>query len=68
VNDDLIKYRYLLKKHDWWFEYSDDHRVWNAGWIQLQNIRLQQQKLDPDFTIWNEHCPEEMRINKRSNQ
>jgi hypothetical protein len=29
----------LLKSHDWYFEYSDDHKVWRRGKNQLNAIR-----------------------------
>jgi hypothetical protein len=28
---DLEKYKKLLKEHDWYYQYSDDHSVWRAG-------------------------------------
>jgi hypothetical protein len=27
-----------LKKHDWWFEYSDDHRVYQKGMANECNL------------------------------
>lgn len=28
-----------LKEHDWWFDYSDDHRVWTNGMHQRSEIQ-----------------------------
>lgn len=30
-NEDLIKLEKLMKAHDWYFERSDDQRVWKRG-------------------------------------
>ena len=27
----IDEYRKLLKRHDWYYEYSDDHSVWKQG-------------------------------------
>ena len=39
----------LLKRHDWSFEYSDDHRHWQRGRDQLNQIQdiLKQNKDNP---------------------
>lgn len=29
--EDLEKFEEMLKNHDWYYEYSDDHGVWQAG-------------------------------------
>lgn len=28
----------LMQKHDWFFEYSDDHREWQKGWDEKLKI------------------------------
>ena len=28
----------LMQKHDWFFEYSDDHREWRRGWDEKLKI------------------------------
>lgn len=32
-------YELRLKRHDWWHEYSDDHRVWQRGAANLDALR-----------------------------
>ncbi len=61
---DLEKYIHHLKHHDWWFEWSDDHRVWRAGMDSLDRLRAERQKLDPDFKIWNQHAPEDCHVKR----
>lgn len=31
VNKQLQELESLLKEHDWYYAYSDDHRVWKRG-------------------------------------
>ncbi len=40
--DKLIK---LLRKHDWYFEYSDDHKVWQRGVTQRAAINAEAERL-----------------------
>ena len=40
--DKLIK---LLRKHDWYFEYSDDHKVWQRGVMQRAAINAEAERL-----------------------
>lgn len=32
-------FEYLLKNHDWNYQYSDDHRVWSSGESSFQQIK-----------------------------
>lgn len=34
----LDDYKQLLSRHDWYYAYSDDHRVWKAGNESQQRI------------------------------
>jgi hypothetical protein len=38
----LIK---LLRNHDWYFEYSDDHKVWQRGVMQRAAINAEAERL-----------------------
>lgn len=29
----------MLKQHDWYYDMSDDHKVWTSGGISIQNLR-----------------------------
>jgi len=39
--DKLIK---LLRNHDWYFEYSDDHKVWQRGVMQRAAINAEAER------------------------
>ena len=47
----------LLQRHDWSHEFSDDRSAYTRGREQLAELRLVQREIDPDFEIWNQHCP-----------
>lgn len=34
----IEEYYALLEKHDWYYEMSDDHRVWKAGVAARDNL------------------------------
>jgi len=40
--ENLIK---LLRNHDWYFEYSDDHKVWQRGVMQRAEINAEAERL-----------------------
>ena len=40
--DKLIE---LLRNHDWYFEYSDDHKVWQRGVTQRAAINAEAERL-----------------------
>jgi hypothetical protein len=60
----LDQYIAQLKAHDWFYEYSDDHRVWQAGRDVIEQLRQAQRTLDPQGIIWNEHAPKEHGISR----
>ena len=41
MHPDMVQFERLLKTHDWYFEYSDDHRVWQRGRDERDEIRRQ---------------------------
>ena len=56
----------LLKEHDWWFEMSDDHRVWLRGNRELSEINSCMRKINEDeaIVLWNKYCPEHFKKEK----
>ena len=38
---DLLQLKTLLEKHDWTYQYSDDHRYWSKGHNEAAEIRRQ---------------------------
>ena len=45
MNPELIALDSLLARHDWFYEYSDDHSVWRRGQAQLDAINEEQRRL-----------------------
>ena len=35
----------MLRNHDWYFEYSDDHKVWQRGVIERAAINAEAERL-----------------------
>lgn len=58
----LAAYIQALQRHDWAFEWSDNHGIWRAGRDSLEALRRDQKQVDPDFMVWNQFCPAEWRI------
>ena len=56
----LDAYKQKLAAHDWTFEWSDDHSVWQRGRVELAELRRLQPDLDPDFAIWNTYAPSDL--------
>ena len=52
----------LLKSHDWYYDYSDDHSVWRRGNEAHSRLRGIQKTIDPTYAHWNEHAPEGFRV------
>jgi hypothetical protein len=52
-----------LKYHDWYYDYSDDHRVWSRGdqdnrWIQSEKAYLNSMGLEQQTqALWEQYCP-----------
>lgn len=58
----LDQYTAALKAQDWFYEYADDHRAWQAGRAAMEQLRAAQRQLDPQGLIWNQHAPKECRV------
>lgn len=59
---DIEKYKSLLKHHDWYYEYADDHRAWRKGVDERNVLRALQVKLDPKGEIWNSVAPKDCQL------
>jgi len=66
ITDDTLDiaveaYTNMLKCHDWYYDYSDDHRYWSKGRNERDDITWAQKKLtergfDPE-PLYNQYCP-----------
>ncbi|WNO06008.1 hypothetical protein [Rhodoferax mekongensis] len=59
---EMQTYRAALKNMDWQYEYADDSLAYTKGKLQFNELKRQQQLLDPDARIWNEYAHPEKRI------
>lgn len=59
-----------LKRHDWSYDYSDDHSVWQRGFAERDAIRNLQKVIDPDFEVYNKYAPDgyKVKVNRESTQ
>ena len=48
MNEPLAILEKLLLAHDWTYEFSDDHSVWNRGRFERQAINMEQKRLVND--------------------
>ena len=55
------QYRKLLKHHDWFSEYSDDHKVWEKASVEYTQIICMAQQIDSDYKIFNQYAPDEFK-------
>lgn len=51
------EYISALKRHDWFYEYSDDHSVWRRGSDERSKLYAACSEHDPDRSIWNQYAP-----------
>jgi len=56
-SDEMKEYIKLLKSHDWTYDYSDDHSVWQRGSKEADAIRALGDKVDPDRELYKKHSP-----------
>lgn len=61
----LDEYVAALKSQDWSYEYSDDHRAWQAGRDAMHLLRETQRRIDPNGVVWNQHAPRDSRISPK---
>lgn len=52
---ELEQYEADLKKHDWFYNFSDDHAVYKRGQAEQKRLEALREKLDPNREIWNKY-------------
>ena len=45
------EFKEQVKRHDWYFEYSDDHRVWTRGRKALGELKMNHAALECPFDL-----------------
>lgn len=56
------EYMIALKRHDWSFQYSDDHTAWRNGNAKRFELNELQPLVDPLFDLWNAAAPVDYRV------
>lgn len=56
-------YESLLSNHDWYYDYSDDHRVWCAGVRASERIKHLREMLSAENperaeNLFKKYCPQ----------
>jgi len=61
--DILVKLEEKMKRHDWYYSYSDDHRSYTAGKASSEELMLlKAEALEYGFDevvdkLWTKYCP-----------
>lgn len=59
----LAQFEKALAAHDWYYDYSDDHSVWQRGVRQNDELLRQRRALREAGlgaaadALWRKHCP-----------
>lgn len=53
---ELEVYVAMLKAHDWYYDFTDDHRVWTKWNEHYKRMVAMANVLDPDRSIWNQYA------------
>lgn len=56
-----VAFARALKSHDWSHEWSDDGAKYMRGRQQRKELEAMRVEIDPDYAVWNQHCPERYR-------
>jgi hypothetical protein len=53
-----------LKRHDWYYERSDDHNAYTRGNTARKKIMELAKQLDPEYEIFNQYAPDICKLEK----
>lgn len=60
----IQEYKDLLKKHNWFYDYSDNHGVYTRGSNSIIKIDELAKDVDPNYEIYNEFAPDQFKIKR----
>ena len=55
------EYKDRLKRHDWFYDYSDDHGVYTRGSNSIMKIYELAKEIDPKWEIFNQYAPDQFK-------
>ena len=53
---DLVEYFKELQRHDWYYEYSDDHKVWEKGRNNSKRIQAAAQESEVMLRMYKDYA------------
>lgn len=59
----LVEFEEMLKKHDWYYHFSDDHRIWQLGQRKSAEISSKRKQCeeaglgDEASELYEKYCP-----------
>lgn len=56
------EYVTALQRHDWHYDYSDDHNVWRKGREERLRLEDARRQHDRSGALWNQYAPEQYRV------
>ncbi len=57
----LKQYIAALEKHDWYYNYSDDHAAYMTGSSEKDTLRKLAMVYDHNFQIWDSISPDQFK-------
>ena len=67
IEELIQQYEEKLSSHDWYYVYSDDHRIWTSGEAQSRELnKLSKSLVDlgqatKEKELYNQYAPSDMR-------
>jgi hypothetical protein len=56
MDKELEEFYTMLEGHDWYFDYSDDHRAWDKGRKERYAIQAKMQENDKLRKLWEAYA------------
>ena len=63
MQNDMETYIQALRRHDWYYEWSDDPGVYRRGSAERDTLRRLRDQLDEGYSVWNQYAPEMFKVN-----
>ena len=63
MTDLLVEFEEMLKKHDWYYHFTEDHRIWRQGQSKAVAISAKRKECeeaglgDESTELFDKYCP-----------